>query len=592
MSDVTKANDAVVADGKAFIDAYLRAEVELGKLAGVVGVGYGHKMVAGKFTEDICIHVFVREKKPEDQIAPEQLVPKSFEGYRTDVRVVPRISPSACTNVNAYATVRGGMQIVAAPTGKIGTLMGTLGLVVRKRGSESRDNWYILSNEHVIYANGATKDDHVYQPWPPVLGLKTKQIAVIGDPNYFSLKGARDAKVPNGPYPANPDADPPVRIQERKFYVDCAVARLEVDSACCDSICAYNRIPFDTTIIDWKEDSSPVGAPPQAADDNTARVAGVRSIALDPGILSPTPVVPTDKLVYKVGAKTGRTIGVVRSLFTPANAPIFGTYAMEIEFVPTPSHEHNDCGNDLFSEDGDSGALIVDSQDNAIGLLFGKSDDHPNFTYASHIIPVLEALDICIPTVRPLRKAYSYGCADAEDGSGTKPHDKYSSVQLDPATEVFSGVTLQSQPPVVVARDRRLDTLREQFSATTNGRELLEHFPATSREIGYLVRNSRPVKVAWHRLQGPAFLASFLSHLHGSTPNMPTEIRGIRRETMLTRMHAVLVQEGTPFLHESLARHIDVLLALAGTETLDECLQVLRRLDQTRGSARRAEATA
>ena len=43
---------------------------------------------------------------------------------------------------------------------------------------------------------------------------------------------------------------------------------------------------------------------------------------------------------------------------------------------------------------GDSGALVVDERDRAVGLVWGRSDRDPELTYACHIHPVLDRLDV------------------------------------------------------------------------------------------------------------------------------------------------------------------------------------------------------
>src|ERR1700760_4871425 len=84
-----KTNTHIRGDTDAFIGAYGRARDALGKLDGVVGVGFGRKEKAGRFTGAMAIEVFVREKKDLDAIPAEHRIPSTFEGYRTDVRVVP-----------------------------------------------------------------------------------------------------------------------------------------------------------------------------------------------------------------------------------------------------------------------------------------------------------------------------------------------------------------------------------------------------------------------------------------------------------------------------------------------------------------------
>lgn len=68
------------------IESALRAhEPDLRRLPNVTGVGIGER--AG--TEVIV--VFVKQKLPVSNLAPHAVIPRTIEGYETDVRVELRI---------------------------------------------------------------------------------------------------------------------------------------------------------------------------------------------------------------------------------------------------------------------------------------------------------------------------------------------------------------------------------------------------------------------------------------------------------------------------------------------------------------------
>jgi hypothetical protein len=60
----------------------IRYEEQLMRLPNVTGVGIGQK--AGKEV----IVVFVTHKVPESALQPQEIVPKMFEGYETDVEEI------------------------------------------------------------------------------------------------------------------------------------------------------------------------------------------------------------------------------------------------------------------------------------------------------------------------------------------------------------------------------------------------------------------------------------------------------------------------------------------------------------------------
>jgi hypothetical protein len=56
-------------------------------------------------------------------------------------------------------------------------------------------------------------------------------------------------------------------------------------------------------------------------------------------------------------------------------------------------------GGPPFATEGDSGALVVDRRDRAIGLLWGVDLRDPATAYACHVLPVLDRLDL-VPSLR------------------------------------------------------------------------------------------------------------------------------------------------------------------------------------------------
>jgi hypothetical protein len=69
------------------------AEARLRALPGVHAVGISHKVVQGRPTDELCIVVFLPEKKPLAQLAAAEVVPPEIDGVRTDVveMAMPRL---------------------------------------------------------------------------------------------------------------------------------------------------------------------------------------------------------------------------------------------------------------------------------------------------------------------------------------------------------------------------------------------------------------------------------------------------------------------------------------------------------------------
>jgi hypothetical protein len=119
---------------------------------------------------------------------------------------------------------------------------------------------------------------------------------------------------------------------------------------------------------------------------------------------------------------------------------------------------------------------------------------------------------------------------------------------------------------------------RDALVATPRGRELHDDFVHVRRELGYLVRKSRPVKVVWHRNQGPAYFAHILNHLKGDSRSVPHEIAGVSRTDFLMRMGDVLAKHGSIPLRDAIARHrVELLPTLIDSNDAGDCLRAITR---------------
>jgi hypothetical protein len=371
-----------------------------------------------------------------------------------------------------------------------------------------------------------------------------------------------------------PDADG-ITLVTDTFFIDCAIARIDIDCKCWGSTCTEDKIEYDTTIVGLQ-----VGGVDAVTD--------VRSVARDVSITLPEGA--GGPYVFKVGRTTGKTKGIVRAInvtwINSDDPTMSGSNVMEIDFDPDSTPSQKNCHNNpWFAEHGDSGSLVVDEQGRAIGLIFGVPDDTTvgvTTAAACHILPVLDKLDICIPTTT----GTSHGSCGATDGSGLR--GSASSVASDDDGIDFGASDPARQPaqklePVTLSDAERthLLALLARFRETARGRELHDQFAHVRRELGYLIRNVRPVKVAWHRTHGPAYLAHTLNHLRGRSASVPVEIDGVARSAMLSRMARALATHGSNQLRDAIERYeAELMPILSAASTADECLDRLRLLSE------------
>lgn len=607
-----KDNAHIRADESAFMASYERARAQLGRIPGVVGVGFGLKETEGLFADDIALLVYVLEKRDREQVPGEQMIPPTFDGYRTDVRVLlpGRNSSATCNDDSAHPTITGGIQIEAFGKKSAANLItnGTLGCIVRKRGDRGDDNVYLLTNHHVLLLEDikTVDGDGVYHPYsprtilpgPPPLKVEGTLLGKI------DVRNARKGHVDkDGKEMATPSTDPAPLLETidttfTGFYIDCAAVRIDLGSFCCGSACTKNQIVYDSTIPGLNDPNDTLPGVVIAASDKD-RVVDVRDVLTSP--------LTAGERVYKVGRTTRRTVGKVTGVNVPAhnilNVPLgpgltgpyekrvldFRYNVIEVALAEDPPAE-NCMHRNSFSHDGDSGSLVVDEHNNAIGLLF-QSGEMPNSagkysTSLCAIVPVLNALKFCIATTT----GTSHGAEKADDGSGLASSITPASLLAPENGVAFVGrerratQSPRTPPPHAVpasdAEREHMLALLAAFRETALGRDLHETFGEVRREIAYLVRGCRPVKVAWHRNRGPAFLACAIDHVKGGATSVPRSIGGVSRVELLARMGEVLSAYGSNPLRDAIERHGSELLdILTDADSVDDCLAALRRLD-------------
>jgi hypothetical protein len=155
-------------DEREYVEAKRRAANRLLAIPGVHAVGVGSKIVGGERTPQTSIRVYVTDKRPLDEIPPDERVPTEIDGLPTDVverpRPVEQQTPGIPVGTERedtaeYRPVRGGIQVARAA----GSGVGTLGCICDVTGDPN--TVIALTNYHVIYDPPATDaNEEVGQP--------------------------------------------------------------------------------------------------------------------------------------------------------------------------------------------------------------------------------------------------------------------------------------------------------------------------------------------------------------------------------------------------------------------------------------------
>ena len=316
------------------------ADLLLGK-SNVVACGVGYKTVGGVRTDEVCVIASVTTKVPTEQLAPDDLIPQTLEGVRTDVQETGVIR-ALQNRTDKWRPAPGGVSI-----GHVAITAGTLGCLVRRRG-----HVFILSNNHVLAnSNDAQPGDPILQPGPHDGGTSEDQIATLEEfvpinfgtaPSTCSIAGAV-AAILNWLARLGGSQHRLQAFQENPEvnHVDAAIAR--------------------PTSVDLVEKRILEIGEPQGVGEGTLGLA-----------------------IHKSGRTTGLTSGEITQVDVTTQVS-YGT-GKTATFT-------DQLMAGAMSSGGDSGSAVLDQNGCVIGLLFAGSE---STTVINRIQNVIEALGVSI----------------------------------------------------------------------------------------------------------------------------------------------------------------------------------------------------
>jgi hypothetical protein len=208
-----------------------------------------------------------------------------------------------------------------------------------------------------------------------------------------------------------------------------------------------------------------------------------------------------------------------------------------------------------FSNSGDSGAVIIDDDDMIIALNWGgnREDYSIALTVAANIENVLTALS---------DNGFAITLSTSPDDGGDRDFVRTAPVAA-------ARRSREMQPAGLNLFERLRDANRQSLLAWI--------FERHQREVLHLVNHKRPVTLAWHRGQGPAFVAAISRASRVEHYRVPFEINGVSRHTLLKAMEEALLAHGSPPLRKDIERYRDDLMSLAHQwQTVEEMAQALK----------------
>ncbi|CAN5158255.1 hypothetical protein BH23BAC1_BH23BAC1_26920 [soil metagenome] len=288
-------------------------------------------------------------------------------------------------------------------------------------------------------------------------------------------------------------------------------------------------------------------------DINTLNINGSSRVA---GVATPV----AGMYVYKVGRTTGRTYGKI----IDANAATAVDYAtvggglenftnqLMIQAVKNSKCCCCECqtvdSSLKFSDQGDSGSVVVNESRMAVGLLFADNDGDPNVSYANRMTEVENTLDITIHRTIVVPSVASISANEHE--------------------------------PVLITADNQviLEDLEKRFNETEQGRTITKIVMAHRAEVIHLINHNRTVMVTWQRYQGPAYVVHFLNSARDGSYKIPPEVKGVNLSSLLINMAAVMKQHGSDTLKASINQYgLDIIHFAEDADSIEAMLDKTKR---------------
>jgi len=487
-----------------------RVAPQLLALPGVTAVGLGSKETGRRATGELALKVFVTVKRPANQVAAAEVIPREIDGLPTDViQSGARHLLAAPTGVyevdeNEDDTRSRPMTGGRAIRREDSTHVGTLGCFLVDPAEPGTA--YALTNYHVVA--------------PPDVPMPDRDISAVGQPR----------------------------------------GRSSVTGCCNDLFGKYADSAHDR---DDGKDEAVI-----KLDPGTQWLAEIADIGIvtEKHEITPAEAASHTYQVRKRGCRTLLTGGVVSAVNTSA-----GQSDNEIVIDPNPNPEAG-ARTVFFVYEGDSGSALVSDNKEVVGLVYKRDD--AGHGYALAIDHVLERLDAALSetlnrsVTLEVARATQVGLVNTVPGAAMVATPPELAAQLGPAPRpaprpapaaVTTPVVTGWMPPVATPA-----FLQRDLDRSATGRLVITTWLTHQRELLGLINSNRRVALAWHRT-GLSGLVQVPARMPAEPDlALPATLHGEPVRTVLTRMRATLDRFASPGLSADLARLDRVLPDLGG----------------------------
>lgn len=332
---------------KAVIQNYYKYLI---KLNNVIGIGAGYKQRGGVEVDQKTVIVLVSKKVPETHLEEAHIVPKDIEGIPTDVIEVGHLTLHE--QVQRERPAQPGVSI-----GNYRITAGTFGAVVKDNKSK---DLYILSNNHVLANATDGKDD------------KSKLGDAILQPGTYD-----GGKIPKDVIGYLEKFQPVIK---NVTTPDCAIARGAEKIANAMAGIVTSKYHFMVRPLELQGNLIDAALAKPISEDMIS--SKIHQIGFVKGV--------KDAEAGLQVQKSGRTSGVTNGKITAINV------TLNVDMGSGETAQFTDqFVTSAISQPGDSGSLVLDIDNNAVGLLFAGSDQA---TVCNRIQNVLDLMDVSLVT--------------------------------------------------------------------------------------------------------------------------------------------------------------------------------------------------
>ncbi|MCA6363483.1 MAG: hypothetical protein IM638_10630 [Bacteroidetes bacterium] len=555
---------------------------ELLAIEGVKHVSVGLKITRGIMLWERCFHVYVDKKLPLSLLCKKQYIPAIIGGVKTDVHQIQEVvlaTSTPCNISEKLEKVKGGIQISNGYERIPGSyLVGTLG-VLGKNNDTCACSTLALTNWHVLFAarSGVTINDEsrIFHPTAinniPPIGSDISGYDPLPDPNNdTNVIG----KVLGGKITSKADVGV---FQIKRSCSNCCGVPYEEEIYRLSEVSPINWNGVQgTTRAHTGDDVYFVGATSGPSKGYVVSENASIRICLPAELLSDPTVTPGPDNLFKIeltGQLKIRTAGTNACNkmipMTPQSQWPLGTQWPSGINIPTHYSR--------FVDHGDSGSLLVNRDNMAVGLIFSSDTPLPNTANPEcNSLPVSTTPPGIPPLPADCAPFTLYGYANHFDDVMDVVHNELNinfeiRYKIKPASGSSGEAEVAPSP-----FEEKLAEWKERAEAHPFTSALYTALNTHKQEVLHLVNHCRPVTVVWQRNKGPAFVNSILNALNESEPSIPVQINGISLASLAEKMYAVLLEQGSHALKTDLEKLGPTILnAIDQRNTVDEIFNAL-----------------